>query len=133
MTEKKILHLTLKKKFFDMIASGEKKEEYRAIKPYWVSRLVNSFHSETREGDFTFLWRGFLSSMESPKHYDCIEFKHGYSKDAPIMIVECIGIKDGFTKLKWADKYEPAFIIKLGKIISIKNYNPICQILEQGN
>ena len=36
----KTLHLTLKKKWFDMIASGKKKEEYREIKPYWFERLV---------------------------------------------------------------------------------------------
>jgi len=28
----KILEMTLKKKWFDMISSGEKKEEYREIK-----------------------------------------------------------------------------------------------------
>jgi len=28
------LHLTLKKNWFDLILSGEKKEEYREIKPY---------------------------------------------------------------------------------------------------
>ena len=32
--------LTLKKQWFDMIASGEKKEEYREIKDYWWMRLV---------------------------------------------------------------------------------------------
>lgn len=37
-----VLHLTLKKKWFDFIASGEKKEESREIKPYWDSRLLGS-------------------------------------------------------------------------------------------
>lgn len=35
-----MLVLPIKKKWFDMIASGEKKEEYREIKPYWTSRFV---------------------------------------------------------------------------------------------
>lgn len=35
----KILHLTLTKKWFDMILSGEKKEEYREITKYWKVRL----------------------------------------------------------------------------------------------
>jgi len=30
-----VLHLTLTKKWFYMIESGEKKEEYRDIKPFW--------------------------------------------------------------------------------------------------
>lgn len=33
------LHLVLKSKWYDMIASGEKKEEYRAITPYWTKRI----------------------------------------------------------------------------------------------
>lgn len=33
--------LTLKKKWYDMIASGEKTEEYREIKSYWCKRLLN--------------------------------------------------------------------------------------------
>lgn len=36
---KKTLHLNLKKKWFDMILSGEKTEEYREIKGYWIDRL----------------------------------------------------------------------------------------------
>lgn len=36
-----ILKLTLKKKWFDMIESGVKLEEYREIKPYWMARLLN--------------------------------------------------------------------------------------------
>ena len=30
-----VLHLNLTKKWFDMIEAGEKKEEYREIKPFW--------------------------------------------------------------------------------------------------
>ena len=41
----KILHLTLKKKWFDMILSGEKTDEYREIKPYWTKRLIPKKHT----------------------------------------------------------------------------------------
>lgn len=34
-----ILPLVLKKKWYDLIDSGEKKEEYREDKPYWDVRL----------------------------------------------------------------------------------------------
>lgn len=40
--EKKTLSLIVKKEWFDKIASGEKNEEYREIKPYWTKRLVDS-------------------------------------------------------------------------------------------
>ena len=39
--KKKKLTLTISKQWFDMIADGRKNEEYREIKPYWASRLVN--------------------------------------------------------------------------------------------
>ena len=38
-----MLILPIKKKWFDMIASGEKTEEYREIKPYYDSRFMNTF------------------------------------------------------------------------------------------
>lgn len=38
--EKKILHLTLKKKWFDLIAQEKKTIEFRELKPYWEKRLV---------------------------------------------------------------------------------------------
>jgi hypothetical protein len=111
----KILHLTLKKKWFDMIDSGKKKEEYREIKPYWVSRLVYSFNPEKEERDYTFYWKGMLFSMDEPVHYDAIQFKNGYSKDAPTILIECKGIENGYSNPKWADSYVPSFVIKLGK------------------
>lgn len=35
----KVLELHVKKKYFDQILSGEKTEEYRLMKSYWVKRL----------------------------------------------------------------------------------------------
>ena len=37
--EKKVLTLSVKKEWIDLIKAGEKREEYREIKPYWVARL----------------------------------------------------------------------------------------------
>lgn len=34
------LYLPLKKEWYNMIESGEKKEEYREINNYWKSRLM---------------------------------------------------------------------------------------------
>ena len=39
--KKDVLNLVVSKEWFDMIVAGEKTEEYRVIKPYWASRLVN--------------------------------------------------------------------------------------------
>ena len=39
--DNKTLHLVLKRKWWDMIASGIKKEEYRDVTPYWAKRLLD--------------------------------------------------------------------------------------------
>jgi len=89
----RILHLTLKKKWFDMIKSGEKREEYREMKPYWHKRLNKSF--------------------------DAIQFRNGYSKDAPKMIVELKEICSSLGIVEWgAPEGEPVYILRLGKIIN---------------
>lgn len=89
----RILHLTVKKQWFDMIAKGIKKEEYREIKDYWVKRLTN-------------------------KKFDKVLFKNGYNKDAPTMIVECKGIETTTGKTEWgAEEAENYFVIRLGKIL----------------
>ena len=41
-----ILHLTLKKQWFDLILSGEKTTEYRDVKPYWITRLEGKTYDE---------------------------------------------------------------------------------------
>lgn len=94
------LHLTLKKRWFDMIASGEKKEEYREIKDYWIARLM--VHNQ-------------------PQKYQCVQFRNGYSKDAPTMLIECKGISIGKPAFKWygAETNKNVFIISLGNIIAI--------------
>ena len=43
-----MLTLPIKKKWFDMILSGEKKEEYREIKPYYEKRFSNYFMGENK-------------------------------------------------------------------------------------
>jgi len=62
----RILHLTLQKKWFDLILSGEKRIEYRECKPYWNRRLLN-------------------------KIFDEIRFKNGYAKKSPFMRVKWDG------------------------------------------
>lgn len=84
----KMLTLQIKKKWYDMILSGEKKEEYREIKPYYISRFSNIF------------------SMYSYSHlpYGCdkqiVKFKNGYKKDSPFFTALCtLDVKTG--KEEW--------------------------------
>lgn len=93
----KILHLTLKKRWYDMIASGEKKEEYRVIKPYWDLRLM-------------------------PRKYDAIQFSNGYKKNSPKMLVELKELLSGLGIVEWgAPEGEPVYILKLGRILKIES------------
>lgn len=91
----KVLHLTLKKKWFDMIAEGIKDEEYREVKDYWEKRLVD-------------------------KDYDVICFRNGYNKNAPEVTVEFKGLCVGFGFTEWgAPEDETVFKLKLGKILKV--------------
>lgn len=109
-----ILYLTLKRNYFDMIASGEKKEEYRDWKPYWVKRFLQNGMK-----DVCAVWAGDNSRW---KEFDKVLFRNGYSSSAPVMEVEIINIKLGNGKHEWGATNK-CIIIRLGKIISIKNYN----------
>jgi hypothetical protein len=98
----KALHLTLKKKWFDMIASGEKKEEYREIKVYWIRRLKDMTLAEP---------------FHAFKNFERIIFKNGYSKNAPTIEVEFKGIRIGKGNPEWGANENVCFCIKLGKIL----------------
>lgn len=117
----KILHLTLKKKWFDMIASGEKKEEYREVKQYWVSRLVDEIRFEDngdRFGSFYHKKSAGWCTMEAALHYDYVCLRNGYAKNAPTITLKCLDIFIGTSIGKWSDDWQSAvFVIKLGEII----------------
>lgn len=105
------LHLTLKKKWFDMIASGEKKEEYREIKEYWENRLYE-FDIVSRNN------RTFYKKPVGFQHFDRVEFRNGYAKNAPVLTVKCLGISTDLGNPEWgADSNQLYFVIKIGEII----------------
>ncbi len=60
------LHVPIRRKWFDDIVSGKKRQEYREVKRYWTKRI------EGRE-------------------YDEIHFRNGYARDAPFMRVKYQG------------------------------------------
>lgn len=63
----KALKLTIYRQWFDEIAAGIKKTEYRGIKPHWATRLDG-------------------------KDFDEVHFANGYGPHRPFMRVECLGI-----------------------------------------
>ncbi len=74
------VRMTIKKKWFDKIKSGEKTIEYREVKPYWNVRLNKD------EPITSILFRNGYSkdSPEMVKGVDKIEMVHGMSTDLKI-------------------------------------------------
>ena len=69
-----MLMLPIKKKWFDMIASGEKKEEYRSISKFYQSRFKNAADNS---GKFwCIIQNGY--SKNSPRLYCHVELSVGY-------------------------------------------------------
>lgn len=80
-----MLTLPIKKKWFDMIVSGEKKEEYREIKSYYRTRFENI---------------GLLDINGRPSGIARIRLRCGYSKDAPTYEADFM-LRIGTGKPEW--------------------------------
>lgn len=70
-----MLTLPIKKKWFDMILSGEKKEEYREIKPYYTTRLSKIFN--------------MVDDIPLDMAETQIRFTNGYGYKVPAFIADC--------------------------------------------
>ena len=82
------LHLAIKKKWFDMIVSGEKREEYRDVKPYWEQRL-------------------------SGKTYKFVKFRNGYRSDSPTITKRLTYISVGLGHVTWGAP-DNKFVFRIG-------------------
>ena len=69
----KILKLTLKKEPFDVMITGEKRNEYRNNSEWMRSRLYDK--------------------MGKKRQYDLVEFTNGYGKDRPKFTVKFLGFE----------------------------------------
>lgn len=78
-----MLILPIKKKWFDMIKSGEKKEEYRECKKYYHIRFKKIFG-----------WWNYKN-----KEVEII-FRNGYRKDSPTIKCKC-KLRIGQGKPEW--------------------------------
>ena len=122
MKQNIVLDLPLKKKWYEMIESGIKKEEYREIKPYWCNRLLFMYPFITQ------YWEGILERVKKgeidfdeillehgTRHYTHVRFRYGYTKRT--MLFELKGITIGKGKTEWgaaADK--DYYILTIKKI-----------------
>jgi len=90
------LHLVLTKKWYDMIDSGEKTEEYREYCPHWDKRI----------------W-------DRRRELKYVTFQLGYKKDAPRMTFKIRMSGKAERKPEWGYlkryRYDGCYIIRLGK------------------
>ncbi len=114
-----MLTLPIKKKWFDMILSGGKKEEYREITPYYISRLSNLFCVWTKHTEYhSENIRLFLQSENAKKNIiKKIMFRNGYNKNSPSFIAKCT-LSVGTGKEEWgAEKNKQYFILTVREIL----------------
>ena len=101
-----IIKSTIKRKWFDMILSGEKKEEYKDIKKFWQSRLKNLVGKKGNPIAILHLFNGrYLGN------------------DLRNLKIEILSVNESSNgKVEWG--FEPEnkkFVISLGKIIEKNN------------
>lgn len=113
-----MLILPIKKKWFDMILSGEKKEEYREIKEYYEIRFQNLFGAITIYPSSIFSHRSkyeLLQGEAVPEEIrkDSIQeiiFRNGYSKDSKAIKARC-RLRIGKGRPEWGAEPDKQYYI----------------------
>ena len=108
--EKKVLFLSLYKKAFDVMVTGEKSDEFRTPSKWIKSRLLN------KDG--------------SVRKYDLVKFINGFGDHRPFFVVEyeeLCTLAENIT-LKYSnglsiDLQEGDYVIRLGDVIEKGNLN----------
>lgn len=97
-----ILSLVLKGKWYDMIANGIKKEEYRDNKLFWRTRFSNVIF-KSRNEDVPMV----------------VAFSRGYQKQDMFYIVDKTLYADGSDHPEWGEPETPHFVISLGERVEL--------------
>ena len=107
-----MLILPIKKKWFDMIASGEKKEEYREIKPYYKTRFYNAIN-EVLEKE-TFAQQATNLILYNNEVWIDVLFRNGYRKNSPTIKCKCNFAGKRTGKKEWgAEEGKQYYVLKI--------------------
>ena len=103
---KAAMEIPVSEPWFSMIKNGEKKEEYREIKPYWHERFRKVF--------------AFVKNTNIPfekdwdKHW--IRFRNGYGKDCPSLMAEVTLHRDT-GKPEWgAEEGKEYYVLRIHRV-----------------
>ena len=119
----KTLHLVLKRKWWDKIASGEKKEEYRDVCHYWAIRLLDRqyrWYSQNIDypNDFIdWLCFGLAHNDIAFRSYENVCFHLGYTNNTMTFKITSMNVMYGeVCRQDWgAEPNKYYFVIKLGE------------------
>lgn len=123
-----ILNLFLKARWYNMIESGVKTEEYREIKSHWLKRLLKVIdldhtHYESLDDECVDFYMNNVDLMKEDWRlggfqqmgYTHVKFFYGYTRRTMTFEIESIAIGKG--NPEWGAPPKDVFIIKLGKRI----------------
>lgn len=90
------LFLTIKRQYFDQILLGDKKEEYRLVKPYFDKKLKD-------------------------RYYDTITLQAGYSNKSPRLTAVYCGCEVKEITHEFFGGTVTVYAIQIGQILSVRN------------
>ena len=121
--DNKTLHLVLKRKWWNMIASGKKKEEYRDANHYWAIRLLDRqyrWYSQNIDYPNDFIdWLCFRLTHNDItfRSYENVCFHLGYTNNTITFKITSMNVMYGeVCRQEWgAEPNKYYFVIKLGE------------------
>lgn len=105
-----ILPLVLKRKWYDMISSGEKREEYRDDKPYWERRISRWLSNQKSD------WR----SIDKNK-WLVIGFSRGYRKPDLFFLIHSHEVRDFSDNPDWGEPDGRHFALILREQVKLED------------
>lgn len=106
-----MLILPIKKKWYDMILSGNQKEAYLEMKLYWQKKFVEMFGKRAIYPKPP--WASDKSVIPTVE----IMFRNGYSKNSPSFIARCM-VSIGTGREEWgAEKGRQYFVLTIHEIL----------------
>lgn len=91
-----MVKLPIKRKWYEMILSGEKKEEYREIKPYWIYEFKQNIQKDNEM---------------------LVMFVNGYDETISNNFLARVRLTRGVGRPEWGAPSNEVFILKILEII----------------
>lgn len=113
-------HLNLKRKWYDMILNGIKKEEYRGL--HWEKTFKGATYIEEGKIRIAGEW---IDAKDVT-----IVFSNGYAKDRPQFTINCLGLEKRQGLKKWGAKDgETYYTLLLGN--EIEDLTPLIRLAQR--